>query len=112
MIGEGSENRVERRRGDRDQRDETDGGKEDAVIDRLFAQAHARKDRPIRHHKRGVDELQHVAAAPEQFLARRQLAHVRKQRRGDAETYQRQDIDEATKRHRDRERRSRGEPPG
>ena len=110
MVGEGRENRVERRRGDRDQRDETDGGKEDAVIDRLFAQAHAREDRPVRHHERGVDELQHVTAAPEQFLARRQLAGMREQRRGDGKTDQRENVDEAAKRHRDRKRRRGSEP--
>ncbi len=111
-IGEGRENRIERRRGDGDQRDQADRGEEEAAIDRLFAQAHARKDRPVRHHQRGVDELQHVTAAPEQFLARRQLAAMREQRRGDAKADQRQNVDEAAKRHRDRKRRRGCEPPG
>ena len=111
MIGEGRENRVERRRGDGDQRDEADRGEEDAAIDRLLAQTHARKEPPVRHHQRGIDELQHVTAAPEQFLARRQLTAVRKQRRGDAKTNQRQNVDEAAKRHRDRKRRRGREPP-
>ena len=110
MVGEGSENRVERGRGDCDQRDETDGSEEDAVIDRLLAQTHARKEPPVRHHKRGIDELQHVAAAPEQFLARGQLAGVRQQRRGDGKTYHRENVDEAAKRHRDRKRRRGSEP--
>ena len=112
MVGEGSENRVECWRGDCDQRDETDRAKEDAVIDRLFAQAHARKERPVRHHERGVDELQHVAAAPEQFLARGQFASMREQRRGDGKTNERQNVDESAKRHRDRKRRRGSKPSG
>ena len=89
----------------------TTRSEEGAVIDRLFAQAHAREERPVRHQERGVDELQHVAAAPEQFIARRQLPALREQRSGHAETDQRQNVDEAAKRHRDRERRRGLEPP-
>ena len=109
-VGERSESRVERRRRERDQRDEDDGGEEGAAVDRFLSEAHAREDRPVRHHQRRIDKLQHVAAAPEQFVARRELPLIREQRSGDRETDQRQNVDEAAKRHRDRERRCLHEP--
>ena len=105
MVGEGSESRVEHGRRDRDQRDEGDRADKDAGVDRLVAEAHARQERPVRHQERRIDELQHMAAAPEQFVARGQLPPVREQRPGDAKADQRQNVDEAGERHRDRERR-------
>ena len=51
-----------------------------------------------------------MTAAPEQLVARSKFTAVRKQRRGDAETNQRQNIDEAAERHGDCDRRRGREP--
>ena len=95
----------------RDERDEENATEEDAVVDRSLPEAHPREDRPVGEQKRGVDELQQMAAAPEELVARpREAALVGKQNPGDAETRQRQYVDQSAERHRDRERRRRREP--
>ena len=105
------EGRVKQRRRESDQRDEKNASEEDAVVDRSLAEARAGEDRPVRDQERGVDELEQMAAAPEEPLARpREAALVGKQGPGDAEAGQCKEVDETAERHRDRERRGRGKP--
>ena len=72
---------------------------------------YAGEDRPVRDQERGVDELEQMAAAPEEPLARPgEAALVGQQRPGDAEAGQRKEVDETAERHREGERRGRGKP--
>src|SRR5262249_49764738 len=102
---------VKQRRRKRNKCDEEDRNDKDAVVDRLIAEACAREDRPVRDHDRSVDELQQMTTAPEELIARpREAALVSKQNPSNCEARQRENIDEAGERHRNRERRRRDQP--
>ena len=109
-VRERREDGVKQWRGDRQRPDDEDGDAEDAVADRALSEASRSQDPPVGQEQDCADELQEMAAAPKQGLARdHQLAPPGEQRSGDRECDQRKTIDEARDRHGERQRR--GDPP-